>query len=263
MMTMTKLSRFLTEVGEACRLWSTNGGKASLKANEEGMTGQPVRRSRAAINSLQQKSSMISVPKAPKKPPNAYIAFAAAAREGIILKNPGISFTDVAKRLGAEWKGLNTRQREVYMQEAKEAAKKYVSASEAYRSSLTPEQIEAKTKLEIEEKLRQSKRKLAVLEKQLKKPSKPGNVFAFFMKESFSGQMNDKENLRAVADRWKNISDDKKQVYIDKAKEALMRYNHELELWTNKMEESKKYSEKLSVLQGTISELKDQLRNFK
>lgn len=42
-----------------------------------------------------------------------------------------------------------------------------------------------------------------------------------------------------------------------------MRYNHELELWTNKMEESKKYSEKLSVLQGTISELKDQLRNFK
>lgn len=33
---MTKLSRFLTEVGEACRLWSTNGGKASLKANEEG-----------------------------------------------------------------------------------------------------------------------------------------------------------------------------------------------------------------------------------
>lgn len=76
------------------------------------------------------------------------------------------------------------------MQEAKEAAKKYVSASEAYRSSLTPEQIETKTKLEIEEKLRQSKRKLAVLEKQLKKPSKPGNVFAFFMKESFSGQMN-------------------------------------------------------------------------
>lgn len=71
-----------------------------------------MRRSRAAINSLQQKSSMISVPKAPKKPPNAYIAFAAAAREGIILKNPGISFTDVAKRLGAEWKGLNTRQRE-------------------------------------------------------------------------------------------------------------------------------------------------------
>lgn len=66
-----------------------------------------------------------------------------------------------------------------------------------------------------------------------------------------------------MADRWKNISDDKKQVYIDKAKEALMRYNHELELWTNKMEESKKYSEKLSVLQGTISELKDQLRNFK
>lgn len=76
----------------------------------------------------------------------------------------------------------------MYLREAILAVEKYRKANEEFLSNLTPEQCEAK--LKVEDKLNKSKKKLAALERQLEKPRRPGSSYTFFIKENFRGPVN-------------------------------------------------------------------------
>lgn len=53
------------------------------------------------------------MPEAPKRPLNAYVAFATTAWDKIKRENPGLSVRNASKQIGAEWRGLDEQKRQV------------------------------------------------------------------------------------------------------------------------------------------------------
>jgi hypothetical protein len=54
---------------------------------------------------------------APKKI-SAYQVFCTEKRDSIIRKNPGVSFGEISKLLGAEWKSLSEEEKKIYAEKA-------------------------------------------------------------------------------------------------------------------------------------------------
>jgi hypothetical protein len=57
------------------------------------------------LNIVERKSTM---------KPSAYIAFSIAERAKVVAANPGIAFTDVARKLGEKWRSMTAVQKAKY-----------------------------------------------------------------------------------------------------------------------------------------------------
>lgn len=70
---------------------------------------------------------------APIKPPSAYIMFSNDARAQ--LKDHNMTFVEIAKLVGDQWKNLGLNQKQTYERTAMRAKDKYISALNAYRQT--------------------------------------------------------------------------------------------------------------------------------
>lgn len=64
-------------------------------------------------------------PNAPKKPLSAFVLFSADRRVEIKKENPEITFVEMSKKLGEDWKAISSKEKEKYIKKAEEAKEKY------------------------------------------------------------------------------------------------------------------------------------------
>lgn len=70
---------------------------------------------------------------APTKPPSAYIMFSNHARSKI--KDQNLTFSDIAKIIGEQWKNLSTEEKQAYERTAMQAKDEYLVRLEQYRQT--------------------------------------------------------------------------------------------------------------------------------
>lgn len=198
----------------------------------------------------------VVVPPLPKKPLSAYLLFATERRPALIQENPGMSPTDAMRRLGAAWKELDEREKQQYQLRAKEALDAHNKIRNDFLSNLTPEQKKALRDQPNEKKLRQAKRKLSALEKELCQPTPPGNGYIFFVKEN--QQSGVKADFSSLAAKWKALSDEEKRSYNERAGEAQRKYKEDLAAWKDRVMKSSK-GEEMTFLKDSINQLKSKL----
>ncbi|XP_065226212.1 FACT complex subunit Ssrp1 [Planococcus citri] len=71
----------------------------------------------------------------PKRPPTAYMVWFNETREKIKSDNPGISFTDIAKKGGEMWKKLTSDDKQPFERKANKLKDEYNEAMKAYKES--------------------------------------------------------------------------------------------------------------------------------
>lgn len=76
---------------------------------------------------------------APKKGLSAFMYFSSDKREQIKADNPGIAFTEVAKKLGELWKTLSAEDKKPYEAKAEEDKGRYALEMEAYKKKKAAE----------------------------------------------------------------------------------------------------------------------------
>lgn len=203
---------------------------------------------------------VVAIPEVPKKPKSSYLLFFSEHRPQLVKANPGISPAETVKRLAVQWKELNAREKQQYELRAKEASEKYAEVRSSFLSSLTPQQKASLQKLPIERKLRQAKRKLAALEKELDKPTSAGPGHVLFYKTQ--AQAGKKLDMAAVAAKWKALSDAEKSTYTAQSAEAQKKYKADLAKWSEKVSKGPK-GEELTFLHDTIKKLSDKISQAK
>ena len=78
-------------------------------------------------------------PNAPKRAMSAFMFYSQEHRASIQDKNPGVTFGQIGRILGAEWKKLSEADREKYNKKAEEDRERYKKESEKYKSNRTQE----------------------------------------------------------------------------------------------------------------------------
>ncbi|KAF5283426.1 hypothetical protein FQA39_LY04802 [Lamprigera yunnana] len=158
-------------------------------------------------------------PDMPKKPLSGYMLYYVRKKEKFLSQYPGLEMTEVSKRMAQLYKNFPTEKREKYTQLAAAERKVY------------EEKLEEFYRLHPDEP-RFSERTLhtKAVETGPKKPSAP---FAFFYREQLKNFYSESENDRNTfkeqcRDQWKNMSDKRKIVWIDRALEEEDKYQEEL-----------------------------------
>lgn len=72
---------------------------------------------------------------APKQPLTGYVRFLSDRREQIREENPSATFTEITKRLGAEWSKLPPMEKQRYLDEAERDKERYLKELEAYHQT--------------------------------------------------------------------------------------------------------------------------------
>ena len=89
---------------------------------------------------------------APKKALSAFMCFSNSVRDKVKEDNPGIAFTDVAKRIGEMWKELSDADKAPYEAMANEDKERYAKEMAAYNAGQTEaKQEEPKEEVKTEQ----------------------------------------------------------------------------------------------------------------
>jgi len=87
---------------------------------------------------------------APKKPQSAYFLFAGDRRPKLRATHPDKKITELAKLLGAEWKGMSEAEKKPWDERAKKVKEQYEKDVETYRQSDQYREFQKKVKQEKE-----------------------------------------------------------------------------------------------------------------
>ncbi|GIL65240.1 hypothetical protein Vafri_19053 [Volvox africanus] len=90
-----------------------------------------------------KKEKKIKDPNAPKKPLGAYMWFCKDVRESVKKENPGLSVTEIGKRLGELWKEVSEEDKKKYLKQAEEDKERYNKESAAYNKEKNKEKEKA------------------------------------------------------------------------------------------------------------------------
>lgn len=74
-------------------------------------------------------------PNAPKKGMSAFMIFSNEQRNKIKTENPDSSFGEIGRKVGEAWKGLNDKQKQVYVKKSEEDKKRYESEMDTYTAT--------------------------------------------------------------------------------------------------------------------------------
>lgn len=72
---------------------------------------------------------------APKRPLSAYFLWSQENRPTFVSQNPGVKVTEIAKLMGAAWKGLSEQEKAPYQAKATQAKKQYGQKAEQFKST--------------------------------------------------------------------------------------------------------------------------------
>ncbi|KAK8692847.1 hypothetical protein V6N13_070452 [Hibiscus sabdariffa] len=206
-------------------------------------------------------------PLKPKQPMSAFFLFSNEWRAALLAEDRSKNVTDVAKIAGEEWKNMTEEQRRPYDEMAKKNKEKYMEEMEVYKqrkeeeASSLRKQEEETMKLHKQEALQLLKKKekteniiKRTKEKRQKnkpisdpnKPKKPASSFLLFSKETRKTLVQEREGINnstlnaLISVKWKELSEEEKNVWNGKAAEAMEEYKKKLEEYNNRCAEENK-----------------------
>ncbi|KAK6137300.1 hypothetical protein DH2020_028953 [Rehmannia glutinosa] len=144
-------------------------------------------------------------PLKPKHPMSAYFIFSNERRAALFAENKNV--LEVAKITGEEWKNMTEKQRAPYEKKTKENRKK-----EKGEKTVDPN-----------------------------KPKKPASSFFLFSKETRKNLVEERPGINnstlnaLISVKWKELSEEEKQIWNGKAAEAMEIYKKELEAYNKKL----------------------------
>ncbi|XP_073118480.1 high mobility group B protein 13-like [Henckelia pumila] len=210
-----------------------------------------------------KKSKKERDPLKPKKPLSAYFIFANERRKALLKVNKNV--LDVARITGEEWKNMNEKQRGPYEQMALKNKEQYTQEMELYKQK-KEEESENLRKEEDELMKLQKQEAMQLLKKKEKtenlikkskakcqkekgeknvdpnKPKKPASSFLLFRNEAMKRLAEERPGINnstlsaLISVKWKDMSEDEKKVWNNKAGEAMEVYKKEIEEYNKKVE---------------------------
>ncbi|XP_021292290.1 high mobility group B protein 6-like [Herrania umbratica] len=203
-------------------------------------------------------------PLKPKQPMSAFFLFSNERRAALLAENKNV--LEVAKITGEEWKNMTEGQRGTYEEMAKKMKEKYMQEMEVYKQKKEEEALslrkeeEEMMKLQKQEALQLLKKKekteniiKKTKEKRQKKkqqssdpnrPKKPASSFLLFSKEARKTLMQERPGINnatlnaLISVKWKEISEEEKNVWNAKAAEAMEAYKKDLEDYNKSVAEA-------------------------
>ncbi|KAM7257176.1 hypothetical protein ACFE04_012917 [Oxalis oulophora] len=199
-------------------------------------------------------------PLKPKQPMSAFFLFSNERRAALLTENKNV--LEVAKILGEEWKNMSEKQKAPYEELAKKNKEKYLDEMEVYKQMKTDEadsikkEEEELMKIQKQEAMQLLKKKEKTdniikktkEEKQKKKgeknpvdpnkPKKPASSFFLFSKEMRKTLQEEKKqgmnmNISTmsalISVKWKELSEEERQMWNAKAAEPMEAYKKQLE----------------------------------
>ncbi|XP_061337846.1 high mobility group B protein 6-like [Gastrolobium bilobum] len=198
-------------------------------------------------------------PLKPKHPMSAYFLFTNDRRAALLAENKSV--LEVSKVTGEEWKNMTEEQRRPYEEMAKKNKEKYILEMEAYKlkkdedAAYLMKEEEEHMKLQKQEALQLLKKKEKTeniikktkMNRQKKKqnkedknsdpnrPKRPPSSFLVFSKETRKNLQEERPGISTstlnalVSLKWKELSEEDRQLWNGKASEAMDAYKKELE----------------------------------
>lgn len=163
-------------------------------------------------------------PSAPKRPLSAYMFFANAKRKELMAENPKKTVGELGKELGALWKNLSEDDKKPYAKQAVKDKSRYEEEMKSYQ----PPEPESGADSDTEKKGKKRK----------KDPNAPKRALSAYMlfcndkraevKEE-NPNIENKEIMKVLAERWKELSGEDKKEFDEKANEEKERYKKAME----------------------------------
>ncbi|KAL0393651.1 UNVERIFIED_CONTAM: High mobility group B protein 6 [Sesamum latifolium] len=204
-------------------------------------------------------------PLKPKQPMSAYFIFSNERRAALFAENKNV--LEVARITGEEWKNMTEKQKAPYEQMALKSKEKYMQEMELYKhkkeeeaANLKKEEEELmklqkqeamqllKKKEKTETLIKKTKEKRQKQKKEKgeknadpKKPKKPASSFLLFSKEARKNLVEERPGITnstlnaLISVKWKELSEEEKQIWNEKAAEAMEVYKKELEAYNKKV----------------------------
>ncbi|KAA8528259.1 hypothetical protein F0562_035490 [Nyssa sinensis] len=198
-------------------------------------------------------------PLKPKHPMSAFFLFTNERRAALFAENKNV--LEVAKITGEEWKNMSEAQKGPYEEMAKKNKEKYAQELELYKQKKEEEAVnlekeeEELMKIQKQEALQllKKKEKTETIIKKTKenrqkkkkqkeeknadpnKPKKPASSFFLFSKEERKNLLEERPGINnstlnaLISVKWKELNEQDKQIWKEKASEAMETYKKELE----------------------------------
>ncbi|XP_064457459.1 transcription factor A, mitochondrial-like isoform X1 [Ornithodoros turicata] len=227
--------------------------------------------------------SATTLPVPPKRPPTGFILFANDARPNVVKQNPSLKPTEVIRAIAARWRSADESTKQKYTALSKLRREEFIKQKELYDTKLTVQQKEALKEVAIEKKLKSTKKKLHETLRQLERPKGPRSAYVLFTTAKRSdiraklpkkvtgskfaswllGQPHvestatqaPQEVMTTLAQMWKELPEEKKKPYHEKAEVDRARYEAEMVTWMKRMDKEGKW-EMLNDLKEDIRELR-------
>ncbi|XP_009137390.1 high mobility group B protein 6 [Brassica rapa] len=208
---------------------------------------------------IKKKSKKEKDPLKPKHPISAFLVYANERRAALREENKNV--VEVAKMTGEEWKKLSDKEKAPYEEVAKKNKETYLQAMEEYKRTKEEEAMSQKKeeeellKLHKQEALQLLKKKektdnLIKKEKETKKkknenvdpnkPKKPASSFILFSKDARKALTEERPGTSnstvtaLISVKWKELGEEEKQSYNNKAAKLMEAYKKELEDYNKK-----------------------------
>lgn len=198
-------------------------------------------------------------PLKPKHPVSAFFLFSKERRAALLAEDKNV--LEIAKIAGEEWKNMTEKQKRPYEEIAKKNKAKYQEEMELYKQQ-KDEEAENLKKGEEEQMKIQKHEALQLLKKKEKteniikktkenrqkkkkqkekansdpnKPKKPASSFLLFSKEARKSFLQERPGINnstlnaLISVKWKELDEQERKIWNDKAKEAMEAYQKELE----------------------------------
>ncbi|KAE8056032.1 hypothetical protein FH972_012835 [Carpinus fangiana] len=196
-------------------------------------------------------------PLKPKHPMSAFFLFTNERRAALLAESKTI--LEAAKITGEEWKNMTEEERAPYEEIAKKNKEKYLQEMEAYKQMKDEETATLRKEEEDQMKL-QKQEALQLLKKKEKteniikvllqmkpiktkgdrnsdpnKPKRPASSFILFSKDARKSLLEERQGINnstlnaLISVKWKELSEEERKTWNDKAAEAMEAYKNELE----------------------------------
>ncbi|KAM2032744.1 hypothetical protein ACFX1T_014730 [Malus domestica] len=189
----------------------------------------------------ENKKSKEKDPSKPKHPMSAFFLFTKGRRPALAAENKTV--TEIAKITGEEWKNMTEEQKLPYEEMTRKNKEKYIQEMEAYKemkeeeaSNLKKEKHEVLQLLKKKEKteniIKEEQKKKKKEEK--KKPKRPASSYLLFSKEARKALLEERPGTNSttitamISLKWKEMKEEEKKVWNEKAAEAMEAYKKEV-----------------------------------
>lgn len=102
----------------------------------------------------------LNIPERPKKPLSPYFKFMVDNRDALQKSNPGITMSQISKKVAEAWKSLDSSKKLSYQQQYRQELEDYTKKFLQYESTLNEQQREALQIAKVEKTEDRKKRKI-------------------------------------------------------------------------------------------------------